>query len=113
MDDPITTQRSHPLRSLPSRSWDSGIDTLVTYLWGISLGAVLFSIVMAALLAVPILLDPNLTVLVSFAGAKGRGEEGLGSGCKVWGWGATGGECFLVGSTCSHALLPCGGTLLE
>lgn len=87
VDDPITTQRSHPLRSLPSRSWDSGIDTLVTYLWGISLGAVLFSIVMAALLAVPILLDPNLTVLVSFAGAKGRGEEGLGFRVRVQGLG--------------------------
>ena len=43
------------------------MDTLVTYLWGLSLGAVLFGIVMATLLAVPIIMDPNMSILVRCA----------------------------------------------
>jgi hypothetical protein len=46
------------------KSYDSGISTLVNYLWGISLGAFLFAFIMVLVFALPMLLQKTGTIRV-------------------------------------------------
>lgn len=73
--------------------YGTGIDTLVNYLWGISLGAFLFSILMVLIFALPMVMDKTATARtlvtrtlssIKVVGGKAAGQ-GAAAAAAAWG----------------------------